>query len=180
MRINDVAVIYWSKTGNTKKVAKAIKDGAETAGADVELLQVSEAGDIDYFDYDLICFGSPSYSWQPPEDVKDFLNNKQSEYKERGLPKLGSPRVSGKNVLLFCTYSGPHTGKNEAIPVLKYIGQFFDHLGIEIVDEWYILSEYHASEEVSTRGRMGDIRGLPSPDDLKELKNKTEELIKDL
>ena len=30
------AVIYWSKTGNTAKAARAIGDGLEAAGADVQ------------------------------------------------------------------------------------------------------------------------------------------------
>ncbi len=37
-------------------------------------------------------------------------------------------------------------GLNEAIPAGKYAGQFFDHLGFEVLDEWYILSEFHGSE----------------------------------
>ncbi len=42
------------------------------------------------------------------------------------------------------------TGLNEAIPAGKYAGQFFDHLGFEVLDEWYILSEFHGSEINST------------------------------
>jgi len=36
--------------------------------------------------------------------------------------------------------------------------------------EWYILGEFHGSEEMSTKGRMGDIRGRPSEEDLKKVK----------
>lgn len=44
--------------------------------------------------------------------------------------------------------------------------QFFEHIGFTVIDEWYILSEYVGSAENSTLGRMGDIRGRPSREDL--------------
>lgn len=77
-----------------------------------------------------------------------------------------SPKIKGKNALIFCTYSGPHTGLNEATPLGKYIGQFFEHLGFTILDEWCILSEFIGSEERSTKGRMGNIRGKPTIEEL--------------
>jgi len=73
--------------------------------------------------------------------------------------------------LVFCTYSGPHTGIREAVPAGRYIGQFFEHLGFLVVDEWYVLSEFHGSEENSTLGRMGNIKGLPSEQDLKRIED---------
>jgi hypothetical protein len=72
---------------------------------------------------------------------------------------------------VFCTYSGPHTGIREAVPAGRYIGQFFEHLGFLVVDEWYVLSEFHGSEENSTLGRMGNIKGLPSEQDLKRIED---------
>ena len=60
----------------------------------------------------------------------------------------------------------PLTGMREAVPAVKYAGQFFEHFGFDVADEWYILSEFHGSVEASTLGRMGDIRGLPSEEDL--------------
>ncbi|HUW63179.1 MAG TPA: flavodoxin domain-containing protein [Spirochaetia bacterium] len=167
-------VIYWSKTGNTRKVALALKEGLSEAGADVAIKTVEEASDIDFFDYDLICLGSPSYNWRPPEPVDRFLKSKFSEYRQKGRIVLGAPQVPGKDVLVFCTYSGPHTGVNEAVPVGKYMGQFFEHLGFFILDEWYVLCEFRGSEENSTRGRMGDIRGLPTAEDLETIRENAE------
>jgi len=48
------------------------------------------------------------------------------------------------------------------------MGQFFEHLGFNILDEWYILAEFHGSIERSTKGRMGDIRGKPTKEELKK------------
>jgi hypothetical protein len=109
--------------------------------------------------------------------VETYLKNKFSTYRERGYIKLSAPKVPGKNALVFCTYSGPHTGINEAIPAGKYVGQFFEHLGFTVLDEWYVLSEFQGSEENSTKGRMGDIRGLPSEEDLRKVKQDASNLV---
>jgi hypothetical protein len=56
------------------------------------------------------------------------------EHHKLGKVKTGAPKVQGKYALIFCTYSGPHTGLREATPVGKYMGQFFEHLGFTVVD----------------------------------------------
>jgi hypothetical protein len=164
------AIIYWSQTGNTEKVARAVEEGLTSAGADVELLRVEDAGDIDFYAYDLLCVGFPSYQWSPPKPVDDFLNRRFNAYRREGSVKVGAPPVPGRHVLIFCTYSGPHTGIREAIPAGKYAGQFFEHLGIPVIDEWYVIGEFHGREEASTQGRLGDIRGRPNEEDLAKVR----------
>jgi len=163
-------IVYWSQTGNTKKVANAIKQGLEEADLQVTTKKPEEAENIDYFDFDLVCVGAPSYSWHPPEPMTKFLKKKFVTYCQQGKVKPSAPKVPGKNALIFITYSGPHTGIDEATPAGKDIGQFFEHIGFNIIDEWYILSEFHGSVENSTKGRMGDIRGKPTEADLQKIK----------
>jgi hypothetical protein len=169
-------IIYWSKTGNTEKVAFKIKEGLEDAGVDVSVKKTEDAGDIDYFDYDLVCIGFPSYNWHPPKPVTDLLSSNLNKHRKEGKVKLNAPKIPSKNALIFCTYSGPHTGINEAIPAGKYAGQFFEHIGFTLLDEWYILSEFHGWEDRSTEGRMGDIRGKPTEDDLRKVKEDAKKL----
>jgi len=171
--IMKAAIIYWSKTGNTEKVALAINEALEAAGIEVLLRRTEEAAGINFYDYDLICIGFPSYQWSPPKPVDKFLKSKFAEYRRQGRVKVGAPKVPGKNALIFCTYSGPHTGINEAIPAGKYAGQFFEHLGFTVWDEWYVVGEFHGSEEASTRGRLGDIRGRPNAEDLRKVSGGT-------
>jgi hypothetical protein len=71
--------------------------------------------------------------------MNKFLKNKFSEYRKQGRVMWGAPNVSGKNALIFCTYSGPHTGIREAIPAGLYAGQFFEHLGFNVLGEWYVV-----------------------------------------
>ena len=91
--------------------------------------------------------------------------------------RLGAPKIPGKHVIISCTYSGPHTGINEAIPAGKYIGQLFEHLGFTVLDEWYIVGEYHGSEERSTMGRLGNIKGRPNEEDLKKVKQDVKRIL---
>ncbi|MBN1784765.1 MAG: flavodoxin domain-containing protein [Candidatus Bathyarchaeota archaeon] len=169
-------VLYWSNTGNTEKVASAIKEGLEAAGVNVTLKRTTEADDVDYFNYDLVCVGAPSIQWHPPKQVTEFLLKKFKEYHKQEKIKTGAPKVPGKHALMFCTYSGPHTGLREAKPVGLYMGQFFEHIGFTVVDEWYILSEFVGNEERSTKGRMGDIRGKPTNEELQKIRMDAEKL----
>ncbi len=172
-------IVYFSTSGNTEKVAYAIRQGLEEGGMQVEVKKPHEAGDVDYFDYDLVCIGSPSVEWQPAKSILDFLGKKMMESRRKGRSRLSAPRVPGKYALTFITYSGPHTGLAEAEPAGRCISQFFEHIGLEVV-EWYILCEFHLTpailevnpylEGVNTGGRMGDIRGKPSAEDLAKIR----------
>lgn len=163
--MKEALVLYWSHTGNTAKVAAGIHVGLEAAGLTVTGGRMPDV-EADFFTYDLVCLGFPSYNWHPPKPVDEFLRKKFAHYRREGRVLPCAPGCAGKHALVFCTYSGPHTGIREAVPAGKYVGQFFEHLGFVVLDEWYVLSEFHGSEEFSTQGRMGDVRGLPSDDDL--------------
>lgn len=65
-----------------------------------------------------------------------------------------------------------HTGLNEAIPAVKFMGQLFDHLGFDIISEWCLVGEYPAHgrlKDFSTRGRLGNIVGRPNLADLEDV-----------
>jgi flavodoxin len=175
--MNSALIVYWSKTGNTKKTADAISEGLKEAKWSVTQKTVDESQSEDYFNYDLVCIGAPSYQWLPAEPMIQFLKKKFSEQKQQGKIKPSAPKIHGKNALVFITYSGPHTGLGEAEPAGKYIGQYFEHIGFSVVAEWYILSEFHGSLENSTLGRLGDIRGKPTSDELQKIKEETKKLV---
>ncbi len=170
------AVLFWSHSGNTEKVAVSIQKGLEEGGFHVSLLKTQEAENLDFYNFDLICIGAPSHNWHLPKPVDDYLKRKFNSYKKEGRIKVNAPKILGKYTLIFCTYSGPHTGINEAIPVGKCMGQYFEHFGFTLVDEWYVLSEFHGNEENNTLGRMGNIKGLPSEEDLKRIQESAKNL----
>lgn len=169
-------LVYYSSTGNTQKVAMLIKDGLESARISVDSKKPEEAVDVDFYDYDLVCVGSPSIEWQPAKPIADMLKTKLNQYRSQGQIKPSAPKVAGKNALVFCTYSGPHTGIDEAIPAGKTMRQYFEHFGFNIIGEWYIIGEFHGREELSIKGRLGDIRGKPTSEELEKIKKDTEQI----
>lgn len=178
--MNNALIIYFSKTGNTEKVALAIKRGLEKRGLKVTVKKVNEATEEELYDYDLVCFGSPVLHSLPPPPVFKFIRKNEKKYRKADEVNLSSPRVINKNAIIFCTYSGPHCGINEALPVGKYIRQFFEHLGFDIKGEWYEVGEFHGWEAGSTKGRLGDIRGRPNAEDLALVELKTTQLVRSL
>jgi len=173
-------VVYWTATKNTEKVAMAIKQALNDAGIEPVVRKVAEASGEDFYRYDLVFLGTPSYSFQPPEPVIKFIQGKMDLHRERGDIKLCAPRLPGKRAVIFCTYSGPHTGVREATPVGEYLGQFFEHIGFEVAAKWYTVGEFHGREEFSTLGKLGDIRGRPNQQDLAEIQSNVSVLIKSI
>jgi flavorubredoxin len=175
-----VLLVYWSATGNTEKVAGTIEKALEREGITPVVKKIGKAADEEFYNYDLVFLGCPSYQFMPPEPVQRFAQGKLKIHRERGDIKPCAPKVSGKTAVVFCTYSGPHTGINEAMPVGEYLGQLFEHLGFTIAAKWYTVGEFHGREDLSTMGKLGDIRGRPSPEDLAEVENAVSGLVRSL
>lgn len=173
-------IVHFSSTGNTQKVAYAIKEGFENEGLTVDLKKPQEATDADFYGYDLVCVGSPSIEWQPAKPMADLLKAKLNLYRSQGKTKPCAPKIVGKNALVFCTYSGPRTGVDEATPAGKTMRQYFEHFGFNVLGEWYVIGEFHGREDMSTLGRFGDIRGKPTADELAKIKEDAQQIAKSL
>ncbi len=178
--MKNALLIFHSNTGNTQKVANAIKEGLEAGGVTVEMKTPKEAVDLDFYAYDLVCVGSPSISWQPAKSITDLMTAKMNKYRDEGKIKPSAPKVPGKNAMIFVTYSGPHTGADEATPVGKVLGQYFEHWGFAVLEEMYVLCEFVGREDLSTQGRMGDIRGKPTAEELEKVKSDAQKLAQRL
>lgn len=170
--------LYWSAGGNTRKVAEAIHETLEQLGVDSRLEDIDEQPEVDYFDYHLVFAGAPVYAYLPPEQVSAFL--KACQKKAGVLP--GSPEKPGHFAVTFCTFGGPHSGYREAVPALKYMGQFFEHAGIRVVDEWGVVGEFHAEKRkpMNLAGRLGDITGRPNEADLADIRGRVLGLLRRL
>jgi flavodoxin len=171
-------VLYWSATGNTRKVAETIQLRLEKEKVASRLVKIVEAGDEDLYAYDLVFMGAPAYQFHVPDPVSRFVKAKMQLHNERHDIKPGAPVIPGKWAVTFCTYSGPHTGIDEAIPGCKYLGQFFAHLGFKLMGEWYTVGEFQNREDLSTLGRLGDVRGRPDENDLAVISRAVSRLMK--
>jgi len=89
--MNKAAVIYWSGTGNTEAMAKAVAEGAKAAGADVDLLTCADVAGVD--SYDAIALGCQAMGAEELEE---------SEFE----PMFTScrPKLSVKKIALFGSY----------------------------------------------------------------------------
>ena len=171
-------ILYWSATGNTKRVAETIHNALINGGANSVLKHVKEADSEELLHYDLLLIGAPCHAWRVPAPVDKYIRGKMKYYNEKGSVKLCGPKLPGKRGVAFVTYSGPHTGIDEAIPVGKYLGQFMAHLGFDVAGEWYVVGEFHNKEDRSTEGKLGDIRGRPNQQDLDKVTSDVNELLK--
>jgi NAD(P)H dehydrogenase (quinone) len=69
-----VLVAYHSETGNTKQLAKAVAEGAESVkGAVVVLKSVSEIVENDLIEADAIIVGSPVYNANVSPEISAFI-----------------------------------------------------------------------------------------------------------
>ena len=164
--------LYYSSTGNTEKVAARIALTAANLGHEVDTVKIAGVADVDLLPYDLVFLGSGVYQWLPGKPVQEFVAGRLAHYSGAGEIKLAAPRRPGKKGVVYCTYGGAHTGVNEAIPAVKYMGQLLDHLGIEVAAEWYFVGEYPGKgrmQEFSLGGRLGNIQGRPNDADLKDV-----------
>ena len=70
-----VLIVYYSRTGNTERMAKAVAEGAsKVEGAEVVLKRVVDASVDELNEYDAIIIGSPTYYGQMASEVKRFLD----------------------------------------------------------------------------------------------------------
>jgi len=177
----NVLNLYFSSTGNTEKVAFKIQNTVRELGHTVQTVKVTNGDmDVDVLEFDFVFIGSGVYGQLPGKPMIELHRRLLQKYNKEGEVKPASPRRPSANVVVYCTYGGVHTGINEAIPAVKFMGQLYDHLGYTIVAEWYIVGEYKTdgSRDRSINGRLGDIRGRPNTEDLKEVAEKVKGILR--
>ena len=91
--ISRIAVVYWSDTGNTEAMAKAVAAGVQNAGGEADLIFADSFGAGDVGSYDAFAFGCPAMGSEIlEEDVFDPMFSSVED------------SLSGKKVLLFGSY----------------------------------------------------------------------------
>jgi flavodoxin I len=69
-----ILVLYYSRTGNTEKMAKAVVEGAKSVGnMEVELSYHVDAEDLSGFDAILV--GAPTYNHEMPLDMERLFED---------------------------------------------------------------------------------------------------------
>lgn len=147
-----VAIIYYSQTGTTHKLAQAIEEGAREAGTEVRLLKVKETApdevwcnnpawkqhveetsgipeatndDLEWAD--AIIFGTPTRYGLPSAQLKNFIDQTGGLWAKGALVnKIGSS---------FSTTATAHGGQEATILAINTI---FYHFGMIIVSPGYV------------------------------------------
>ena len=91
--MSKVAVVYWSGSGNTEEMAKAVVEGAKEKGAEVVLVHCSDFSAADVAAYDAIAFGCPAMGAEVLEE---------SEFQP--MFDEVSKVLGGKKIALFGSY----------------------------------------------------------------------------
>ena len=91
--MSEIAVIYWSGTGNTQAMAEAVAEGAKNAGAQADLFSVSDTSADAAAAYDKLALWCPAMGAEVLEE---------SEFEPFFTELEG--RLSGKKVVLFGSY----------------------------------------------------------------------------
>ncbi len=173
-----VLVLFWSKGGNTRKVAETIHATIQSHGLSSELVEIEADLGIDVFSYELVFIGAPVYDNLGPQPVMKFL--RRQKLRAANLP--AAPEKPGHFAVMFCTFGGGHTGIGEALPLLKYMGQAFEHEGIRVVEEWPVVGVFPEVDNpyYNTAGRLGDVTGRPNDYDLRIVAGQTSGLLRRL
>ena len=75
MEVAKVLVVYYSRTGNTEKMAKLIAEGVAAGGAEVVTKRVQDTVAEQLLDYDGIISGSPTYYGSMAWEMKKLLDD---------------------------------------------------------------------------------------------------------
>ena len=58
--MTDIAIVYWSGTGNTEAMANLVAEGIKDAGKDVDIISAESFSAADMSRYTRLAFGCPS------------------------------------------------------------------------------------------------------------------------
>lgn len=92
-----ILIVYFSESGNTKKMAEYVKQGAEEAKAEVELKDVRKTDVEDLLKADGIIIGSPTYYGLPSAEIKRLLDD-SVKFHGRLEGKVGGAFSSAANI----------------------------------------------------------------------------------
>lgn len=89
----NIAVVYWSGTGNTEQMAQKVALGARQAGATVDIFTAADFSATQVASYDGLAFGCPAMGAEVLEE-------------EEFAPMFDGclPKLAGKPIVLFGSY----------------------------------------------------------------------------
>jgi flavorubredoxin len=133
-------IIYHTQSGNTEAMAKAVYEGAISAGATVTLKKAFDANAEDLLNCDAVIFGTPNFFAYEAGAIKDFFD--RTFFALRG-------KVDGKPYAVFGSYGG---GGEKA---LESLSKLCDNLGLKKATEGVGAQRTPAPEAVQKCKALG-------------------------
>ena len=90
-------IIYYSRSGNTKKMAELIAEGIKKEGVDALVKDIKDLAAEELFDYEAIVIGSPTYYGTMAAQVKQLLDD-SVKFHGRLEGKIGAAFASSGNI----------------------------------------------------------------------------------
>jgi flavodoxin len=153
VNIMKIGIVYYSRTGNTRKVAKMLEEKFKEKNSEVDLIEIEHikrpgffaAGkaasnqqelpiknsDFDMQKYDIIIIGSPTWAGRPSPFVKSFMNKAEN--------------IKGKKMAVFGTGMSPINKREQFKEIMK---NNLENTGIKTVENYLLLN--------FKRGQMAD------------------------
>ena len=82
MAVKRLLIVYYTETGNTKRMAELIGGGARQLGVEVEIKRVEECRLDDLVETDGIVMGSPTYFSNVAWQVKKLIDESIAQYRK--------------------------------------------------------------------------------------------------
>ncbi len=166
-----VLILYYSNTGNTEKVAKAIKEGLQNQ--DVDLIALDNAASTTLSDYELLILGSGVYASRAKNSLIKFITSAPA------LPK---------KIALFCTHESLEFYQTPFKKLEKLfqkqgcsiVGEFDcvgENLGMPVEDRMKMINSFPPERREEIIKSLEISKGRPNEDDLEKAKKFASKII---
>ena len=93
--MSQILIVYYSRGGNTEKLAKAVAEGVREAGGHPSIKTVDEVDINTLPDYDGIIAGSPVYFGMMAAELKKFFDESVVVVRKKLTNKVGAAFTTG-------------------------------------------------------------------------------------
>jgi flavodoxin/ferredoxin len=114
-----IIIVYYSASGNTAKIAKAIYLGMKSVNTDCNITKIKDISPNDLIKYDLIGIGGPIWGGRESTNLSIFLHN--------------MPDLTGKLGFPFCVHGA------QPIGFMYHVSTVMQKKGLTIIgyNDWY-------------------------------------------
>lgn len=151
--MTSILIAYYSRTGNTEKMAEEVLRGAQEAGGKVDLRSIKDV-DLDSFpSYDALIFGTPDYYGGMAAEIKSLIDASvkfQGQLTNRiGGAFATSANIGGGNETAILSIIQALLIHGMIVPGIA-IGDHYGPVGINAPDERALKQAYNYGARIAS------------------------------